>query len=260
MNFVGKTLALDHSGLDSAAAELKVGAENIWAVLHVETAQCGFLPDRRPRILFERHIFHKLTGGAFDASHTGISNPCPGGYGAPGANQYLRLIEAMALDPGAALRSASWGIGQIMGEYFHLAGFSSVETMVSAMLDSESAQLAAFTAYLQSTRLDAPLRARDWASFARKYNGPEYTRNCYDTRLSAAFQKLASCALPDLNVRAGQLYLSLKGFSLDSIDGMIGPDTRKAILAFQSTAGLPQTGQFDDRTLEALAPLSPAAG
>src|SRR5271170_7156193 len=231
----------------------------MWAVLHVETAQCGFLPDRRPRILFERHIFHKLTGGKFDSTHPGISNPIPGGYGAPGANQFARLNQAMAFDPDAAPQSASWGIGQIMGEYFHLAGYSSVEAMVSAMVDSETAQLEAFSTYLKSTRLDAPLRVRDWASFARGYNGPDYARSGYDMRLSAAFQKLASGTLPDLNVRAGQLYLTLRGFYTNCIDGMIGPDTREAILAFQQSAGLPPTGQLDDRTMRALIPAPPAS-
>jgi len=259
MNFVGKTLALDDSGLNSTVAQLNVPAENMWAVLHVETAQCGFLPDRRPRILFERHIFHKLTGGSFDSTHPDVSNPSPGGYGAPGASQYTRLNKAMALHPSAALRSASWGIAQIMGEYFHLAGFASVETMVSTMIDSENAQLEAFTAYLKSTRLDAPLRVRDWTSFARRYNGPDYARNSYDTRLSVAFQNLASGTLPDLNVRAGQLYLMLRSFSPDCIDGMAGSDTHRAILAFQAKAGLPQTGQFDDRTMKALIPPSPDA-
>jgi hypothetical protein len=36
------------------------------AVLTVETLGSGFLPDRRPRILFERHFFPSETKGAFD--------------------------------------------------------------------------------------------------------------------------------------------------------------------------------------------------
>ena len=39
----------------------------------VETSGQGFLPNRRPQILFERHIFSTLTKRRFDASHPNIS-------------------------------------------------------------------------------------------------------------------------------------------------------------------------------------------
>ena len=258
MNFIGQTLALDSSGLNNVATALNVQPPSIWAVLQVEAAECGFLPDRRPIILFERHVFYRLTRGAFVSTHPAICNPRQGGYGAPGANQYARLNQAMSLNPEAALQSTSWGIGQVLGQYFHLAGYPDVESMVTAMVDSEDAQLDAFRAYLQSTRLAAPLQARDWASFARGYNGPNYASNHYDTQLSAAFQKFSSGALPDLNIRAAQLYLTLRGFSPDGIDGMVGQHTLNAVIAFQASAGLPQTGNLDDATMNALVPPPPA--
>jgi len=259
MNFIGKTLALDSSGMNAVAAALNVQPQKIWAVLHVEAAECGFLPDRRPVILFERHIFHRLTGGAFDSTHPGICNPRQGGYGAPGASQYTRLNQAMALNPEAALQSTSWGIGQVLGRYFRLAGYPDVETMVAAMIESEDAQLDAFRAYLQSTRLAAPLQAHDWAAFARGYNGPDYAANHYDTQLSAAFRKFSSDPLPDLNVRAAQLYLTLRGYAPGGIDGIAGQHTLKAILDFQASVGLPQTGDLDDATMSALVPPPPTS-
>ncbi len=257
MNFIGQTLALDSTGMNNVASTLNVQHPNIWAVLQVEAAQCGFLPDRRPTILFERHIFYRLTGGAFKTTYPGICNPIQGGYGPPGAYQYTRLDQAVALNPDAALQSTSWGIGQVLGEYFSLAGYPDVETMVAAMIDSEGAQLGAFCAYLQSTRLAAPLRAHDWVSFARGYNGPDYAANHYDTQLRAAFQRFSSGPLPDLNVRAAQLYLTLRGFSPDGIDGISGQHTLDAILNFQTRVGLPQTGNLDDETMSALIPVPP---
>ena len=258
MNFIGQTLALDSSGMNSVMAALDVQPQNIWAVLQVETGQCGFLPDRRPTILFERHIFYRLTRGAFKSTHPNICNPIQGGYGAPGAYQYTRLNQAMALNPDAALQSTSWGIGQVMGQYFSLAGYSDVETLVAAMIESEGAQLDAFRAYLESTRLAAPLRSHDWASFARGYNGPDYAANHYDTQLSAAYQRFISGPLPDLTIRAAQLYLTLRGFSPSGIDGMAGQHTLNAILNFQASVGLPQTGNLDDATMNALVPPPPA--
>lgn len=259
MNFIGRTLALDSTGLANVASALNVHAPEIWTVLHVETSGCGFLPDRRPQILFERHIFHKLTGGKFDASNPDISNPQPGGYGAGGANQYARLNTAYALNSDAALQSASWGIGQIMGENFAAAGFPDVESMVAAMVDSESAQLNAFCSFLQSTKLAGPLQAHDWASFARGYNGPNYAENHYDSSLNGAFQQFSAGPLPDLDVRAAQLYLTVRGFSPNGIDGIWGLHSSGAVTAFQASVGLSQTGQLDPQTMNALLPSAPPA-
>lgn len=259
MNFIGRTLALDSTGLANVAGALNVHAPEIWTVLHVETSGCGFLPDRRPQILFERHIFHKLTGGQFDASNPDISNPQAGGYGAGGANQYTRLNTAYALNSDAALQSASWGIGQIMGENFAAAGFPDVESMVAAMIDSEGAQLDAFRSFLQSTKLAGPLQAHDWASFARGYNGPNYAENHYDSQLNGAFQQFSAGPLPDLDVRAAQLYLTTRGFSPNGIDGIWGLHTSGAVTAFQASVGLPQTGQLDAQTMNALIPSAPPA-
>ena len=117
---------------------LKVQPPEIWAVLHVEAAGCGFLPDRRPVIRFERHIFHRLTGGMYDRSHPDVSNPLPGNTAPDEAGQYTLLNEALPLNPRAALESTSWRLVQILGGNYVLAGFTDVETMVAAMIESEA--------------------------------------------------------------------------------------------------------------------------
>ncbi|MBV9181216.1 MAG: DUF3380 domain-containing protein, partial [Acidobacteria bacterium] len=126
--FQGNAKPLSADGLAKAATTLGVYAAEIWTVLAVETCGCGYLPDRRPQILYERHIFHRLTGGKYDDGD--ISDPNPGGYGPRGAPQYDRLAKAMQEDRNAALESTSWGIAQIMGMNYALAGFENVEAMV----------------------------------------------------------------------------------------------------------------------------------
>lgn len=234
------------------AQTLSVDAASIWAVLEVETSGCGFLEDRRPTILYERHIFHRLTGGRFDDGD--ISSPVCGGYGAFGGHQYDRLHRAIALDVTAALQSTSWGLGQIMGENFRAAGFGSVDAMVLAMADSEDAQLQATVAFIQRRGCASPLRAQDWATFARRYNGPDYTRNHYDQRLRAEFQKFAQGPLPDLRARSAQLYLRYRGFSPGPVDGFPGHLTRRAIAQFQQQHGLPVNGEIDDALVALLTP------
>ena|SRR5712691_5700196 len=170
--FQGTASALSSQGLAEVASNLGVHAPEIWAVLAVETDGCGYLPDRRPQILYERHIFHRLTQGEFDDSD--ISDPSPGGYGATGPHQYERLAVAIRKDRSKALQSASWGLGQIMGENFAAAGFQKVEDMVTAMSQSEDAQLAAMGSFLAATKFRASLQAHDWTTFARGYNGPNF--------------------------------------------------------------------------------------
>lgn len=252
LEFTGKSLAITSNGFAEAANDLGVKAPEIWTVLAVETSGCGFLPDRRPPILYERHIFHRLTGGRFDDGD--ISDPSPGGYGPAGAHQYDRLASAIARDRNAALQSASWGLAQVMGMNFRLAGFNGVEDMVSALCDSEDSQLLAFAAFLKSSRLDNSLRIHDWTSLARGYNGPNFAANQYDTKLRGEFQKFSTGPLPDITTRAAQLYLTFRGFHPGPVDGVAGSRTRDALSQFQQANGLPVTGIADDATLTALTP------
>ncbi len=137
----------------------------------------------------------------------------PGGYGPVGSHQYDRLATAIALDRTAALRSASWGLGQILGENFAMSGFSDVESMVAAMSDSEDIQLAAVVSFVDRSGFAASLQQHNWAAFAARYNGPSYSVNQYDVKLAAAFQTYSSGGLPDLSLRAAQLYLTFGGYS-----------------------------------------------
>ena len=250
--FTGVGLPLTTEGLGHGCDKLGVKAAEIWAVLTVETLGCGYLPDRRPQILFERHIFHKETGGAFDVANPDISNSLPGGYGGRGAFQYTRLARAIQLNREAALRSASWGIGQMMGLNAVVAGFADAETMVSAMVQSEDQQMEGVCGFLLSNHLDRPLRNHDWPSFARGYNGPNFAENQYDVRLAAAFQRFSTGLLPDLAVRAAQIYMTYLGFQPGPVDGVSGRMTRSALAQFQGQEGLPPNGILDDVTLQKL--------
>jgi hypothetical protein len=248
--FQGNSAPLSSDGLAAVASNLDVSAPEIWTVMAVETSGCGYLPDRRPQILFERHIFHRLTGGEYDDGD--ISDATAGGYGPRGAAQYDRLARAIDKDRSAALQSASWGLGQIMGMNFGRAGFQNVEDMVAAISDSEDQQLLAMGNFLKNTKLAEPLRAHDWASFARGYNGPNYAINRYDVRLNAEYQKYSSGSLPDLTVRAAQLYLTYLGFSPGSVDGIAGEHTMAAMNQFETANGIQPTTSIDDQCVAQL--------
>jgi hypothetical protein len=250
--FAGRGEPLTSRGLDAAAAELGCGLAAVGAVIEVETSGCGFLPDRRPKILFERHVFRRETGGRFDATAPDLSSATWGGYGDPGAYQYDRLARALALDRTAALRSCSWGLAQIMGHNAQTAGFADAEAMAAAFAASEDVQVAALARFCIAEGLDAALRDRRWTDFARRYNGPAYAANRYDERLAAAHDRLARSGPANLAVRAAQMHLLYLGYAPGAVDGDAGPRTRSAVASFQRDAGLPATGGLDAATIDRL--------
>ena len=170
---------------------------SIKAVNEVESNGRGFLPDGRPAILFERHVFHERLRehGIDPAPHTArlpaIVSPKRGGY-AGGAAEYVRLAAAIQICRPAALEAASWGAFQIMGYHWRRLGFESVEAFVAAQHESEGAQLAAFVGFIETDPgLHKALAGRKWAAFARGYNGPAYAENLYDVKLERAYTRFS---------------------------------------------------------------------
>lgn len=183
-----------------AVAELlKCEVAAIRAVAQVESRGYGWLPDGRPKILFEAHHFSRRSTprGYFDKELPDISSPkwnqklYKGGVA-----EYDRLYKAMAFDRNAALLSASYGRFQIMGFNFSKCGYRSVETFVQAMFSSEASQLEAFAKFLISSNLQKPLREKNWPVFARGYNGPGYAKNRYDILMEQEYQNFSKAVLP----------------------------------------------------------------
>lgn len=189
--FAGAATPLSDADIAEAAARLDVDVALIAAVAEVESAGAGFLPDKRPKILFERHVFSRRTSRRFDHAYPSISNPRSGGYGASGAYQYTRLAIALDLNRTAALESASWGRFQCMGFNAELCGWPNVEAFVADMCRSEAEHLKAFIGYCQATDLFDDLEAHDWRAFTRGYNGPGNV-DAYAPKLEAAYRKHAA--------------------------------------------------------------------
>lgn len=194
---MNKTLVA--SDFHSAATILNVDPFTIMAVAEIESAGGGFLPDGRPKILFEAHVFSRLTKHVYDELHPNISSSkwTRSLYRGGAAEHDVRLEEAVRLDRPAALQSASWGMFQIMGFNFKRCGFPSVQAFVNAMYISEAQHLNAFCRLVKSMGLDDELQRRDWAAFANGYNGPSFATNHYDSKLEASYARLISASTPD---------------------------------------------------------------
>lgn len=178
-----------------AAWLLRCEVAAIRAFATVEAGGEGaFFDSGEPVILFERHHFYKFAPrykGALVPGVTGdwkrICEPTPGGYG-PSSKQHLRLQAAAALDREAALKSASWGLFQIMGSNHAACGYPNLQRFITAMYREVDDHLRAFVMFIRhnETLTDA-LRAKDWATAARLYNGPMFARNKYDQKMATAY-------------------------------------------------------------------------
>lgn len=179
-----------------AARYLDIDTAIIHAIDDVESGGSGFLPDGKIKILFEGHIFYRYTKGKFATSNPDICYQrwttkyyTKGNQQERGDGELARLQRAIKLDRKAALMSASYGRFQVMGFNFALCGYKTVDEFFIDIQTDETKHLEVFIAYLKATNLVTSLRNQDWATFAKGYNGPEYSKNNYDKKLKAAYEK-----------------------------------------------------------------------
>lgn len=168
------------------------------AVQQVETGgRGGFFSPGRPAILFEGHIFWtqlKKRGSNPEDYVKGNENilypKWEKGHYKGGIGEYDRLEQARKINREAADASASWGMFQIMGFNYAACGEESIDSFVRSMCESEFKQLLLTANFIKkNSQMLQALQARDWAVFAKCYNGPAYAQNRYDVKLEAAYQK-----------------------------------------------------------------------
>lgn len=188
-------LSVDH--FQQAARALGCEVAAIRTVVDVESSDFGgHLPDGRPVILFEAHKFSAFTSHRYDRSHPEISSPrwdrslyCRGPWPHRGYCEHERLSLATSLDREAGLKSASYGLFQIMGFNWRVCGYDSLQDFINAMWGSEAEHLEAFVGYVQHHGLGIHLAQQNWDAFAYEYNGPSYKTNDYQVRMRRAYER-----------------------------------------------------------------------
>jgi hypothetical protein len=262
--YSGPARKLTEIDFTRAAQRSGLGVAIIKAVDLVESAGSGFLSDGsgRPVILYEAHRFSKETGGDFDRNYPKLSVPSwDRSLYLGGAREYERLNAAALLDEQAALKATSWGRFQILGSNHSAVGYPDVRSYVEAMTQSEGAHLDAFIGFIQANNLVRPLKALDWATFARGYNGTQYRLNKYDEKLAEAYARLTGWPIPmpaALRIGASgepvkqlQQALIKAGWRL-AVDGQFGRATEIAVEQFQASRGLVSDGIAGPLTYAAL--------
>jgi hypothetical protein len=192
---------LSDSDLEEVANDEDLELALVRAVVEIESSGEGFLPDGRPKILFEGHVFwRQLKKFEIDPQHFADLHPSivyrtwTKKHYIGGTGEYRRLKVAKQIHETAALCSASWGLFQIMGFNHTTCGFSTVQEFVEAHQQSERKHLKAFLQFLKNERrngrsLQDLLSSKDWAAFSRAYNGPGYKKNRYDSKLKKAYER-----------------------------------------------------------------------
>nr|DAY45472.1 MAG TPA: N acetylmuramidase [Caudoviricetes sp.] len=189
---------LTNEKIADIARENKIDPAALLAVKDVESNGGGFLPTGKPKILFEGHIFYRLLTPLLNLARLNqLCKQYPNVvyptwdrskyFG--GEREYLRLTTAININRAAALKSASWGMFQVMGMNYAQCGCKDIEEFVDKMKSSEEDQLMLTIKFLKNNSLLFYLNNHNWASFARSYNGPSYATNKYDTKLAQAYSK-----------------------------------------------------------------------
>jgi hypothetical protein len=193
--FKGAALPMTAEDVASVAEEIGVEVAALKAVLAVESAGAGFDKSGRPKALFERHHFFKhLKAKPVEldqAVSAGLAYPKWGEKPYPKGSDavYAEIAAAYDIDADAALLSTSWGLGQVMGSNFKMIGCESVAEMLAQAMHSEGQQLRHMANFCKSAGLINAMKNKDWAAFAKGYNGPQYAKNQYDIKLANAYQK-----------------------------------------------------------------------
>ena len=178
-----------NKSISNAAEEIGCEPAVIKAVIAVESSGRGFI-NGRMIIRYEGHIFHRMTKGRFSISHYWLSYPSwTNKYNGNQNHEWKRFNNAFALDPTGAMMSISMGMFQIMGFNHGMCNYKTVQEMFAAQSTDEDEQLEAFVTYILNSGLDDELKNKQWAKFAYRYNGAQYWKNKYDTKLEAAYAK-----------------------------------------------------------------------
>jgi hypothetical protein len=212
---------VNDDAFETAAKAVGVPESYMRAVAEIESRGEGFLKDGSVKILFERHWFYKKLKAALaldpdlrahvsnklgivvpvgsmaaetlmvvmSKKYENICNTETGGYKGNEV-EWDRLNLAMDFDVESAAQATSYGGFQLMGFNCKLCGYLTAKEMMLALAGSESKQFLAVAAFIKNNpaMLDAMKKA-NWARFAELYNGSDYAKNQYDTKLAVAEKK-----------------------------------------------------------------------
>lgn len=186
-------LTLTEQDFEEVAESLGVEVAAIKAVVDIEAGRThqGFVAPGKPLINFDLTMFRRFATrrgvnlSKYSNSHSVVFTSSRGSQ----SKAHRRLEAAKSINHKAALEGTFWGMFQIGGFNWKRCGAESLDDFVEKMSRSERDQLDLFAKFITTSGLLKHLQQKNWAAFARGYNGPSYARRGYHTRMAAAYKR-----------------------------------------------------------------------
>lgn len=175
------------------AEELGVDVASVKAVIEIEAGKShqGFSAPGQPIMNFDLSMFRRFASkrginlAKYRKSHPTVFNRA----GRTQSAVYRRFKTAESINRHAAIEGTFWGMFQIGGFNWKKCGTKDIDEFAMLMSRSERDQLELFAKFIINSGLLKALQQKNWAAFARGYNGPGYARRGYHTRLAAAYKR-----------------------------------------------------------------------
>lgn len=181
---------LTDADFELVAAELGVETAAIKAVVSIEAGanMKGFWAPGIPVANFDQTMFNRYRYKTADKSGA-KGESVPKGLTGYALKEWTQLINARKINAQGANMATFWGMFQIGGFNYKLCGCKTVDEMVRLMAYSELEQLELFAAFITNGGMLDDLKNKNWARFARKYNGASYAKRGYHTKMANAYNK-----------------------------------------------------------------------
>lgn len=190
LDSASRYVTLTEADFRKVAEELDVELAVIMTVVRIEAGikMEGFWAPGVPVVNFDRAMYNKSRPPRnVKASN---SEQVPAGIkSAYGRKEWSQLIAARKQNLDKANMGTFWGMFQIGGFNYKQCGCQTVQEFVDRMSYSEFEQLELFANFVRNSGMLTSLQQKNWAAFARKYNGASYARRGYHTRMAAEYRK-----------------------------------------------------------------------
>lgn len=230
----------------AVAVAHKIDPAALLAVVEVESAGKS-MDGAYPCLLFERHVFYRElrkrrperlqeainAGLALSAWSPSTQYKDQG----TGAKRVALFERAARIDRECAIRACSWGVGQTCGFLAEELHFPNAVAMLDYQLKGGiPAQVECMVREIENKRLVAKLNGKQWAAFAKVYNGPGYANNDYDTKMAAAYARWVKKDLQGMVVVAKPVTPLPPVPTTTKVTNTVSSDAGKAVIVGTASA------------------------
>lgn len=256
--------------IEAHATRLRIAPAALQACVEVESDGKVYAMvngRREPYIRWEGHYFdRRLKNGEREKARAAkLASPTAGAIPNPRAQdkRWGIVKRASKFNRQAALESFSIGLGQVMTAHYKAIGYVTVDDMIVRARESAAGQAEIMVRYIEKFGLVDELQRLDFTGFARGYNGPNYAKGGYHTKIASAYRRLSGGSV--VSKATGMLRMGSKGARVRELQGLLvraghavkvdgdfGPATKTAVMSFQRAESIIVDGVAGPETIRRL--------